>query len=88
MIRDQVRHHVEPEIRQLGQHAAFARDRVGHDDVVGGQPVRRHDQQVTVVNAVDVAHFAARDPLQTGNVGLEQGVGRLHIAIVVLRSGR
>ncbi len=64
MIADDVRGLVEPEIGNLVQHAALARDRIGQHHVEGAQAVGRDDQQVIGVDRIDIAHLAAVEQRQ------------------------
>ena len=61
MIWNQIRHHVEPEVGYLGKHLPFEGHRVGQDDIVCRQSVRRDNQQVLVIDIIDIADLAARD---------------------------
>ena len=61
MVRDKVRHHVEPEIGYLHKHLAFERHRIRQDDIIGGQAVGRDDQQMIIVNGINVADLTAAD---------------------------
>ncbi len=61
----------EPEIGNLGQHLALARNAIGHDHVKGRNPVRRHEQQ-TVAEVKNLAHLAALELAKTGQVEFEQ----------------
>ena len=63
----------EPEVGDLGQHFAFARDAVGHDDVKGGDAVGGDEEQA-VAQVEDLAHFAALELAHAGQIELEQGL--------------
>ena len=75
LVRDDVAEPVEPEVGQLGQDLALARDRVGQDDVEGRQAVAGDDQQRVGVDGVDVADLAAAEELQAFDGRFEEGVG-------------
>jgi hypothetical protein len=63
-----VRHHVaellEPEIRELREHAPLVGDRVGQHHVEGRQPVGDQDHHFVVADGVDVAHLALAKALE------------------------
>ena len=61
MIRDDVVSRSNQKRESCGQDFAFARDGRRQDAVEGRDAVGRDDQQVAVVNAVNVAHFAAAE---------------------------
>src|SRR5262249_46301729 len=69
---------LEPEIRDRREHDALAGDRVRKYDVERGHSVAREDQQPFVVDAIDVAHFAASDQLQAVQIRFEQCWRRVH----------
>ena len=56
----------EPEVGQLGEHLALARNRVRQDDVEGRKAIAGHDQQFVVTDGVNVAHLAAPEQGQAG----------------------
>ena len=62
----------EPVIRHAGQDAAFFGNRRGQNNVKSRQAIRRHDQQVFVVNLINVAHLALAQALQGRQVRLEK----------------
>ena len=51
---------LEPEMRDLREHFAFARNAVGHDDVEGGDAVAG-DEQKTVAEVKEFADVAGAD---------------------------
>jgi len=55
----------KPEMRELGQHLALARDAVGHDAIERGNAVGGHKEQA-VAQVEDFPHFAA---FQAGDAG-------------------
>src|SRR5262249_39974761 len=59
----------EEEHAHRGQDAALVRDRAVQDVVVRRDPVGRHQQQVLVVDAVDLADLAAGQVLVVGQCG-------------------
>src|SRR6185369_14798696 len=65
----------EPEIGDLGQHFAFARDAVGHDDVKGGDAVGG-DEEEAVSEIEDFADLAALKFSDSWNIDLKQSVVR------------
>ena len=71
LIVDDIGHHAEPEQGYLCQYLALARHRVRHDDVKRRQAIGGDDQQVLVVDAVDVADFAASDHRKVRDRGFE-----------------
>ncbi len=54
----------EPEVGDGREHFALARDRVRQDDVVGGEPIGRDNEQALVVNGVDIPDLAAVNQLE------------------------
>jgi hypothetical protein len=60
---------LEPEMRDLREHFAFARNAVGHDDVEGGDAVAG-DEQKTVAKVKDLANFAGADFGDAGEIEL------------------
>jgi hypothetical protein len=83
---------VEPEVGDLAQHLALARDRIGQDHIECAQAVGGHDQQVVPLGGraglcvggqapardlEDVADLAAVAQVQTGKIGLQQRGGHL-----------
>ena len=76
MIRHEVAQAVEPEARQAGEHLAFVRDAVRHDDIEGRDAIGRDEKEQIVREAIGVAHFAAPEEREAGQVGGEQ---RLHV---------
>ena len=89
-VRQLVRHEVggaaEPEVRDLGQHAALVRDGVGQHHVERGQAVRRDDQHVVLVDLVDVAHLAGVQPAQVAQGGGVHGGHSVDVSHAVSRS--
>ena len=71
MVRLKRRHAVEPEIRNLRQHLALARDAVGHDAVEGGDAVAGHEKQ-PVAQVEDFADLAAFDFADARQFQLQQ----------------
>src|SRR5580765_4330845 len=67
----------EPEIRDLGQHLAFAWDIVGHDDVKGGDAVRG-DKEQAVAEIKDFPNLSAFEFADSGHVELEQSLVSHH----------
>ena len=65
----------EPEIRNLREHLAFARNAVGHDHVEGRDAVGRDEEQ-TVAEIKDFADLAAFELLDAGQVQCQQRFGR------------
>ena len=55
----------KPEMRELGQHLALARDAIGHDAIEGRNAVGSNKEQA-VAQVEDFPHFAA---LQPGDAG-------------------
>ena len=72
MIRHHVAQQIEPEDGELGEHAAFVGNRGRQHVVEGGKPVRGDDDQ-EIAGVVNVAHFAAHQRLDAGQVGFKQG---------------
>ena len=66
---------VEPEQRHLRQQLALAGDGLAHDHVKGREAVRGHHQDAVIAHGIVVAHLAAREQRQRGNVGSVQGGG-------------
>src|SRR5229473_4736900 len=75
MIRRQRGEALEPEVRQLREHLAFARDAVGHDAIEGRDPVRRYQQQ-GLAQIKNFADLAALYLANAGQINLEQWFGR------------
>ena len=67
MVRHERGKFLEPEIGNLREHLAFARDAVGHDDVEGGDAVAG-DEQEAVAEVEDFADFAAADFRNPGQI--------------------
>jgi hypothetical protein len=55
----------EPEHRNLVQHTALSRDRIGQHDVERREAIGRDDQHVIVVHGIDIAYLAAMRARQT-----------------------
>jgi len=73
VVGDDVGKFAEPKVGEHRQHFAFARDAVGHDDVVGADAVAgEHEEAVAEVE--HFADFAAADFGDAGEIELEQGV--------------
>ena len=74
---------LEPEMRNLREHLALARNAVGHDDVEGGDAVAGDEQQ-PVAEVEDFAHLAAAEFFDAGQVELENGFtfGICHAEII------
>ena len=72
MIRHERGKFLEPEMRDLREHFAFARDAVGHDDVEGGDAVAG-DEQEAVAEVKDFADLAGADFFDAGQIELENG---------------
>ncbi len=70
MIRHERGKFLEPEMRNLREHLAFARNAVGHDDVEGGNAIAG-DEQETVAEVIDFADFAGADFFDAGEVELQ-----------------
>ena len=64
---------LEPEMRDLREHFALARNAVGHDDVEGGDAVAGDEQQA-VAEVEDFADLAALEFFDAGQIELENGV--------------
>jgi hypothetical protein len=60
----------EPELRDLVQHAALARYRIGQHDIECRQPIGGDDQHMIVIQRVQVAHLAAMQARQAGQFGV------------------
>jgi hypothetical protein len=75
LVGNDVAELVEPEIGHGLQHFALARNRVGQDDVEGGQAVGGDDEQLVGVDGVDVADLALGDERQAGDGGFEERSG-------------
>ena len=67
---------VEPEDGHLGQHSAFVRDGVGHDNVESRNAVGGDDQQF-VFDRVNVSYLAAPKKFYTGNASLRDRINNL-----------
>ena len=52
---------LEPEDAHGREHPALVGHRLGHHDVEGREPVRRHHEQPAVAGVVEVAHLARVD---------------------------
>ena len=60
---------VEPVQRHASQHLSLVRDRVVEDHVEGGDAVAGDDQEVSVVEAEDLAHLPRIDVNQRRHAG-------------------
>src|ERR1700761_9353908 len=71
-----VGHHVlqeiEPEQRELGEHASFVRDPGSEHVIEGGDAVGSDEQKMIAIDLVNVADLAARVELQFWDVGVQQ----------------
>jgi hypothetical protein len=76
VVRHEVRGLAEPEARDLGQHLAFARNRVRQHHVERREAIGRDDQQPVARQREHVAHLATVDKVKAGQVGLQQGCGQ------------
>src|SRR5665213_3429315 len=70
MIRHERGKFLKPEMRDLREHFAFARNAVGHDDVEGGDAVAG-DEQEAVAEVEDFADFAGANFFDAGQIKLE-----------------
>src|SRR2546422_116494 len=71
MVRLKARGLREPEIGNLRQHLAFARDAIRHDHVKGGDAVGGHEEQV-IAQVENLAYLAALEFLNAGQVQVKQ----------------
>ena len=65
---------VEPEERELGEHASLLRDAGGQHIVEGGDPIGGDEEQVIVIDKIKVADFPAGVKLQVGKISMEENV--------------
>ena len=72
MIRHERGKFLKPEMRDLREHFALARNAVGHDDVKGGDAVAG-DEQEAFAEVIDFADFAGADAFDAGEIELENG---------------
>src|ERR1017187_3202012 len=70
MIRHERRKFLKPEMGNLREHLALARNAVGHDDVEGGDAVAG-DEQEAVAEVEDFADLAGANFFDAGQVELE-----------------
>src|SRR5262245_17971879 len=63
----------EPPRRDLRQHRALVRDRLGHHDVECAHAIRGDEQQAVVVDDVHFAYFAAAEVLKREGLELRDG---------------
>src|SRR5471032_336181 len=70
MIRHERGKFLEPEMRDLCEYFALARNAVGHDYVEGGDAVAG-DEQEAVAEVEDFADFAGADFFDAGEVELQ-----------------
>ena len=73
MVGNQMRRFIEPEIRDLAEHFALARNRIGQYYVEGLQSVAGNHQQALVIKAVNIADFASVQQGQAGQMGSVKG---------------
>ncbi len=71
MVRHERGKLLEPEMGNLREHLALARDAVGHDDVEGGDAVAG-DEEVGVAEIENLADLAALDLRDAGQIELEK----------------
>jgi hypothetical protein len=69
MIADNIFHLLKPEKGHFVENSAFARNRIGHDDIKSRYPVRSHQQQI-IFHGIKVAYFAAFEKFQFWKMGL------------------
>ena len=74
VVRDDVLEKIEPEKRQLGQHAALFRDAGGEYVVERRNAIGGDEQQLIGINPVHITNFAAGEKLKVGNVSLDKYV--------------
>ena len=72
MVRRKILQQLEPEQRNLRQNPALMRDAGGKNIVERGDAVGSYEQEVLVIQAVNIAYFAARVQLQLWIVGLQK----------------
>ncbi len=70
MIGNDVLQEVEPEQRELRQHASLLRDAGGQHVIERRDPIGRDEQQVIVIDLVNVANFPAGVQLQVGKISI------------------
>src|ERR1017187_10764879 len=70
MIRHERRKFLKPEMGNLREHLALARNAVGHDDVEGGDAVAG-DEQEAVAEVEDFADLAGADFFDAGQIELQ-----------------
>ena len=75
MVGDQVRRPFKPEIGNLAEHLAFARNRIGQHHVESRKPVSGYHQQPVLIESKDIADFAAMEQGQAGQIRGMQGAG-------------
>ncbi len=72
MVRHERSKFLKPEMRDLREHLALARNAVGHDDVEGGNAVAG-DEQEGVAEVEDFADLAGADFFDAGQIELQDG---------------
>ncbi len=75
MVGHDVLQEIEPEQRELGQHASLLRDAGGQHVIERRDAVGGDKQQVVVADLVQVADLAAGEELEVGKIGLQKNVG-------------
>ena len=61
---------IKPEERNLREHAAFVRDAGSQYVIEGRDAVGGNKQEPLIVNAIDIAYFAAGIEFQVREIGL------------------
>ena len=69
---------LEPERANLGEHSAFIRNRLAHDNVECTHPVTGHQKQMLVVDLVDLPHLAFAKQWKREPALHQGGLGQLH----------
>ena len=71
---------LEPEDGQAGQDLPLVGNRRGVHDVVGRDPVRRHEQQPVLAYGVDIPHLPAGEVFESGSFAHDRDVRRARLA--------
>ena len=73
MVRHELLGLVEPEVRDLREYLAFARDAVGHHAIERGDAVAR-DEEEGIAEVKNLPHLSAFELLDAGQFEIEQGI--------------
>ena len=71
MGRDEVAHHLKPEDRHLGEHAALAGNAIRQDAIERGNPVGRDNQELLLAKRIYIPDFSGCEMFYAGQTAFK-----------------